>query len=78
MSGEAMSELAGITGNGFDYTATYATAVQDSVVWAATYRRKGDCHGVRHGRVFHVAALTPRGLQAALMVDIEQSWGDKH
>jgi hypothetical protein len=77
MSDDAMSELAGITGNGFDYTATYATAVQDSVVWAATYRWKGGCHGVRHGRVFQVAALTQKDLQTALMVDIDRSWGDE-
>lgn len=49
-----MSELAGITGNGFDYSAAYPKAVQGSVVRAATYRWKGGCHGYAIGAYFRL------------------------
>ena len=61
-----MSDIAGMTSNGFDYTAKYLSAVLDSVVWAATFRLDGDYRGVRHGRVFDVSELSITELQKAI------------
>jgi hypothetical protein len=73
-----MAEVAGKTSNGFDYTAEYLIAVNDSVCWAATYRLDGRYRGARHGRVFAVSRLTNVELQWALQGDIEDVWVNEH
>jgi len=73
-----MSDIAGITSNGFDYTAQCLAAVLDSVVWAATFRLHGDYRGVRHGRVFDVSEMSMTDLRKAIKEDIEDTWVNEH
>lgn len=69
----ATSDIAGITSNGFNYTATYDSAVTDSIEWAATFRLGDVFRAIRHGRLFQAAALTQADLQWAVMADIEDA-----
>lgn len=73
-----MPDIAGMTSDGFDYTAKYVAAVLDSVVWAATFHLDGQRRRVRHGRVFQIAALTQPDLESAVMDDIDQTWVNEH
>jgi hypothetical protein len=73
-----MAEVAGKTSNGFDYTAEYLSAVNDSVCWAATFRLNGTYRGARHGRVFAVSRLTILELLSAVQGDIEDVWVNEH
>jgi len=72
-----MSDIAGMTSDGFDYTAMYVAAVLNSVVWAATFRLDGDYRGARHGRVFEVSELSITDLQQVIKDDIECAWVSK-
>ncbi len=69
-----MPDIAGITSDGFDYTAMYVAAVLNSIVWAATFRLEGCYRGVRHGRVFDVSELAMIDLPSAIKDDIENAW----
>lgn len=69
-----MSDIAGVTSDGFDYTAMYVDAALNSIVWAATFRLDGCYRGARHGRVFDVSELAMTDLQNAIKDDIENTW----
>jgi hypothetical protein len=71
-----MSDIAGVSSNGFNYTATYEPAVMDSVEWAATFRLGEVWCGVRHGRFLQVTALTQADLLWAVMADIDEALVD--
>ncbi|KLD65872.1 hypothetical protein [Dyella japonica] len=73
-----MAEVAGMTSNGFNYTAEYLGAVHDSVYWSATFRLNGIYRGMRHGRVFEVSELSSTELQVAIQDDIEDTWVNEH
>ncbi len=73
-----MSEVTGVTANGFAYTAEYMTAARDSVCWAATFRMQGIYRGMRHGRVFDVSTMTIPELDVAVMDDIDVTWCGEH
>lgn len=69
-----MYDLSGVTSNGFSYTAQYDSAVLDSVVWAATFRKDGIHRGMRHGRIFEVSKLSNPDVELAVKDDIEEIW----
>jgi len=73
-----MTDVAGMTSNGFNYTAEYLLAVHDSVCWAATFRLNGIYRGMRHGRVFAVSSLSTTELELAVQDDIEDTWVNEH
>lgn len=73
-----MSDLLGITSNGFNYAAQYDAAALDSVMWAATFRKDGIYRGMRHGRVFDVSTLSQPEVKLAVMDDIEETWVNEH
>jgi hypothetical protein len=73
-----MSDLLGITSNGFNYTAQYDAAALGSVMWAATFRKSGIYRGMRHGRVFDVSTLSQPEVKLAVMDDIEETWVNEH
>jgi hypothetical protein len=73
-----MSDLLGITSNGFNYTAQYDAASLDSVTWAATFRKDGIYRGMRHGRVFDISTLSQPEVKLAVMDDIEETWVNEH
>lgn len=69
-----MDRVSGTTSNGFDYTAHYDSAANDSVCWAATYRMDGIYRGMRHGRLFDVSELSTTELQKNVRHEIESTW----
>jgi hypothetical protein len=71
-----MTDVVGLTSNGYIYTAEYFSAARDSVLWAATFRREGKDRGARHGRLFGVSALSDVELRTAVKDDIEDTWAD--
>ena len=69
-----MTDVVGLTSNGYIYCAEYMGAARDSVLWAATFRRDGKDRGARHGRVFGVSKLSDIELRIAVKDDIEDIW----
>ena len=70
-----MSYIAGMTDDGFDYTAICVQAVQNSVAWAATFSLDGNYRGIRHGKVFGISGMPITDLRIAIRNDIECVWG---
>ncbi|WP_430391655.1 TonB-dependent receptor [Dyella sp. 20L07] len=69
-----MTDVAGLTSDGYIYTAEYFGAARDSILWAAYFRRNGKERGVRHGRLFGISKLSETDLRTAVKDDIEDTW----
>lgn len=71
-----MTAVAGITSNGYIYTAAYDEDENHAVRWEANFRRNGIDGGMRHGRLVDVSALSDHDLRIAIRDDIEDTWVD--
>lgn len=69
-----MTDVVGLTSDGYIYTAEYFGAAHGVIMWAATFRRGGKQRGVRHGKLFGLAKLSEIDLRVAVKDDIEDTW----
>ncbi len=69
-----MTDVVGLTSDGYIYTAEYSSAVRDSIRWSACFRRHGKARGLRHGKLFGISQLSDVDLRSAVKDDIEDTW----
>lgn len=69
-----MTSVSGKTTNGFTYEGDYERENSGRVTWTATYRRRGDFFGMRHGRISPLLDIPAAEIDAAVKDDIEATW----